>query len=157
METNNQKNDQNIIPNDADKQQKGVNVPNLRFCEFNGNYKVCKINEIANVVGGGTPDTLNEKFWNGGINWFTPTEIGHKKYVTISNRTISTDGLNNSSAKILPVGSILFSSRATIGEVSINLIETATNQGFQSLVINNENSNEYIYYLILFLHLYIIF
>ena len=120
----------------------------MRFCEFNGNYKVCKINEIANVVGGGTPDTLNEKFWNGGINWFTPTEIGHKKYVTISNRTISTDGLNNSSAKILPVGSILFSSRATIGEVSINLIETATNQGFQSLVINNENSNEYIYYLI---------
>ena len=120
----------------------------MRFPEFNEKYSKCKIIDVANVIGGGTPETLNENFWNGGINWFTPTEVGHIKYVTNSNRTISKEGLYNSSAKILPIGSILFSSRATIGEMSINLIETATNQGFQSLIINSRNSNEYFYYLL---------
>ena len=100
------------------------------------------------VVGGGTPDTNAPQYWNGSIQWFTPSEIGKNKYVDKSARTISEEGLNKSSAKLLPIGTILLSSRATIGECSINKKECTTNQGFQSLIPKEYISNEFVYYLI---------
>ena len=106
-----------------------------------------KLGDICKIIGGGTPDTSKSEYWGGNIPWFTPSEIGVEKYIYKSDRTITEYGLNKSSAKILPKGTILLSSRATIGEMSIARVECCTNQGFQSLVINNENSNEYIYYL----------
>lgn len=99
------------------------------------------------VVGGGTPDTNNHKYWNGDIQWFTPSEIGRDKYVTNSLRTISEEGLNKSSAKLLPIGTILLSSRATVGECSINKVECTTNQGFQSLIPKENFSKEFVFYL----------
>ena len=99
------------------------------------------------VVGGGTPDTNNHKYWNGDIQWFTPSEIGRDKYVTNSLRTISEEGLNKSSAKLLPIGTILLSSRATVGECSINKVECTTNQGFQSLIPKEYFSKEFVFYL----------
>ena len=99
------------------------------------------------VIGGGTPDTSIKSFWDGDIQWFTPSEIGKNKYVDCSSRTISEEGLNNSSAKLLPPNTILLSSRATIGECSISLRECATNQGFQSLMAKDCNT-EFLYYLI---------
>lgn len=99
------------------------------------------------VVGGGTPDTNNHKYWNGDIQWFTPSEIGRDKYVTNSLRTISEEGLNKSSAKLLPIGTILLSSRATVGECSINKVECTTNQGFQSLITKEYFSKEFVFYL----------
>jgi len=102
---------------------------------------------IVVVVGGGTPDTNNHKYWNGDIQWFTPSEIGRDKYVTNSLRTISEEGLNKSSAKLLPIGTILLSSRATVGECSINKVECTTNQGFQSLIPKEYFSKEFVFYL----------
>ena len=99
------------------------------------------------VVGGGTPDTNNHKYWNGDIQWFTPSEIGRDKYVTNSLRTISEEGLNKSSTKLLPIGTILLSSRATVGECSINKVECTTNQGFQSLITKEYFSKEFVFYL----------
>ena len=99
------------------------------------------------VISGGTPDTSIKSFWDGDIQWFTPSEIGKNKYVDCSSRTISEEGLNNSSAKLLPSNTILLSSRATIGECSISLRECATNQGFQSLMAKDCNT-EFLYYLI---------
>ena len=99
------------------------------------------------VVGGGTPDTNNHKYWNGDIQWFTPSEIGRDKYVTNNLRTISEEGLNKSSAKLLPIGTILLSSRATVGECSINKVECTTNQGFQSLIPKEYFSKEFVFYL----------
>ena len=99
------------------------------------------------VVGGGTPDTNNHKYCNGDIQWFTPSEIGRDKYVTNSLRTISEEGLNKSSAKLLPIGTILLSSRATVGECSINKVECTTNQGFQSLIPKEYFSKEFVFYL----------
>ena len=87
-------------------------------------------------------------FWNGSIQWFTPSEVGKNKYIAHSIRTISEEGLKKSSAKLLPIGTILLSSRATIGECSINTIECTTNQGFESLIINQDNYNEFFFYLI---------
>ena len=125
-----------------------LNVPNLRFKEFEGEWEETKIGDIAIVVGGGTPDTNTSQYWNGKIQWFTPSEIGRNKYVYNSVRTISEDGLNKSSAKLLPIGTILLSSRATVGECSINKKECTTNQGFQSLIPKENISNEFVYYLI---------
>ncbi|WP_232527457.1 restriction endonuclease subunit S [Prevotella intermedia] len=103
--------------------------------------------DVAMVVGGGTPDTNNHKYWNGDIQWFTPSEIGRDKYVTNSLRTISEEGLNKSSTKLLPIGTILLSSRATVGECSINKVECTTNQGFQSLITKEYFSKEFVFYL----------
>jgi restriction endonuclease, S subunit len=105
------------------------------------------LGDVAMVVGGGTPDTNNHKYWNGDIQWFTPSEIGRDKYVTNSLRTISEEGLNKSSAKLLPIGTILLSSRATVGECSINKVECTTNQGFQSLIPKEYFSKEFVFYL----------
>ena len=129
-------------------EHKKLNVPNLRFPEFQGKWNMCKLGDIAIVVGGGTPDTNTSQYWNGKIQWFTPSEIGKNKYVDNSVRTISEEGLNKSSAKLLPIGTILLSSRATVGECSINKKECTTNQGFQSLIPKENISNEFVYYLI---------
>ena len=119
-----------------------------RLPGFSGEWKKVKLGDVACVVGGGTPDTEVNIYWNGSIPWFTPTEIGEEKYVAVSKRCVTIDGVNNSSAKILPVGTILFTSRASIGLKAILLKEATTNQGFQSLIVNKDNDIEYVYYLL---------
>ena len=121
---------------------------NLRFSGFNDEWYETKIGNVATIVGGGTPKTDVETYWNGDIQWFTPSEIGKTKYVSDSKRQITEEGLKCSSAKLLPKNTILLSSRATVGESSISLTECTTNQGFQSLIIKNNVDNEFIYYLI---------
>ncbi|RHD64540.1 restriction endonuclease subunit S [Bacteroides uniformis] len=128
-------------------ENKILNVPHLRFPEFSGEWVTKSINDLAVVIGGGTPDTTVKSYWDGEIQWFTPSEIGKNKYVDSSLRTITEVGLNNSSAKLLPPNTILLSSRATIGECSLSLRECATNQGFQCLVSKKCNV-DFLYYLI---------
>ncbi|MHC1732793.1 MAG: restriction endonuclease subunit S [Bacteroidales bacterium] len=111
-------------------------------------WEVMHLGDIANVIGGGTPSTFNDDYWNGDINWFTPTEIGLKKYSYESLRKITKKGFENSSARILPIGTILLTSRAGIGDVSILMNEACTNQGFQSLVAKGELNNEFLYYVV---------
>lgn len=107
------------------------------------------INSIATIIGGGTPSTANSSYWNGSIPWFTPTELCDTcKYVTKSERTITEDALKNSAAKLLPSGTILLTTRATIGLRAILKVPSATNQGFQSLVVHNNIDNQFIYYLL---------
>lgn len=130
-----------------ENKNKILNVPTLRFKQFQDNWSSKRLSDIAEVVGGGTPDTTDSTLWNGGIQWFTPTEIGHSKYVSMSARTISQLGLQKSSAKILPAGSILLSSRATVGECSITQKDCTTNQGFQNLTPKKGINNEFLYYL----------
>lgn len=104
--------------------------------------------EIASVVGGGTPDTNVKSYWGGNIPWFTPTEI-KSKYLGSSARMLTPEGLKNSSAKLLPIGTLLLSTRASVGDVGIALRECTTNQGFQSLVMKGPNVNEFWYQWIL--------
>ena len=125
------------------------NVPPLRFPEFSGKWERTTIGNLAEIVGGGTPETSNQEYWSNDIIWYTPSEIGKKKYISDSQRHISKKGLENSSAKMLPAGTILLSTRATIGECSITLNSCTTNQGFQSLIARDEVNNEYLYYLII--------
>jgi type I restriction enzyme S subunit len=120
----------------------------LRFKDDDGKefpkWEMKKLGEIAEIIGGGTPETNNGDYWNGSIQWFTPTEI-KSDYVSKSQRTITELGLRKSSANLLPKGAILLTTRATIGEASIALEECTTNQGFQSLIVNETNNNIFIF------------
>mgnify|MGYP004656424479 CR=1 FL=1 len=124
------------------------NVPPLRFPEFTGEWEKSTLGGIADIVGGGTPETDRKEYWNGEIIWYTPSEIGKNKYSSDSERHITQEGLDNSSAKLLPSGTILLSTRATIGESSIALNKCTTNQGFQSLIAQRGIYHEFLYYLI---------
>lgn len=112
-------------------------------------WEVKKLGEIAKIIGGGTPSTFVSEYWNGEIEWFTPTEVGYEKYLYSSKRKISNSGLKNSSASILPVNTILLTSRAGIGDLGILKIEACTNQGFQSIICDSYVDFEFIYYVML--------
>lgn len=102
-----------------------------------------KLGELAEIVGGGTPSTSVESYWDGDIDWYAPAEIGEQIYLKSSQRKITEEGLNKSSAKVLPVGTVLFTSRAGIGKTAILLKEGCTNQGFQSIVPNKNKLDSY--------------
>lgn len=107
---------------------------------------------IGEIVGGGTPTSDNPHYWSTqGIKWLTPADLnGLKgKYISSGARDITIDGLSNSSAKLMPKGTVLFSSRAPIGYVAISNNELSTNQGFKSCVPYIKESAEYIYYFLL--------
>lgn len=113
-------------------------VPHIRFWGFEEEWEKKKLKEISKIVGGGTPDTKNCDYWDGDINWYSPTEIGNKPYVYSSNKKITKLGLKKSSAKIHPSDiTILFTSRAGIGDMAILKKTAATNQGFQSIELTN--------------------
>ena len=116
----------------------GEAFPELRFPNFTDAWEQRKLGKLVNIVGGGTPDTTNPEYWNGDIDWYSPTEIGTKVYANGSVKKITALGLEKSSAKILPANStILFTSRAGIGDMAILKKQGATNQGFQSFVVGN--------------------
>lgn len=126
--------------------KEGQSVPEIRFDGFDGPWEECKLGDIADVTGGGTPSTTNHSYWNGTIDWYSPVEIGDKNYVDGSQNKITKLGLENSSAKILPVGTVLFTSRAGIGTMAILAKEGATNQGFQSIIPHDDVLDSYFIY-----------
>ena len=123
--------------------QNGSKVPEIRFEGFTDEWEQRKLGELAEIVGGGTPSTSVDSYWDGDIDWYAPAEIGEQIYLESSLRKITEEGLNKSSAKILPIGTVLFTSRAGIGKTAILLKEGCTNQGFQSIVPNKEKLDSY--------------
>ena len=121
----------------------GEKVPEIRFSGFTDDWEQRKLGELAEIVGGGTPSTGIDSYWDGDIDWYAPAEIGEQIYLKSSQRKITEEGLNKSSAKMLPIGTVLFTSRAGIGKTAILLKEGCTNQGFQSIVPNKEKLDSY--------------
>ena len=121
-------------------------VPELRFKGFTDDWEERKLGDLANIVGGGTPSTSNPEYWDGDIDWYAPAEIGEQSYVSKSKKTITELGLKKSSARILPVGTVLFTSRAGIGNTAILGKEATTNQGFQSIVPDQNKLDSYFIY-----------
>lgn len=99
--------------------------------------------DVADIVGGGTPSTGRNEFWDGDIDWYAPAEIADQIFVDSSERKITEEGLDNSSAKMLPIGTVLFTSRAGIGKMAILRKEACTNQGFQSIVPYRDKLDSY--------------
>lgn len=106
------------------------------------------LSKIGEIIGGGTPDSTKSEYWNGEVLWAVPTDITSLNSTVIdkTERKISKLGLQNSSAKLLPTGTILITSRATIGGCAINTVPMATNQGFQNLVCNSKHNNLFVFY-----------
>ncbi|MDQ8397972.1 restriction endonuclease subunit S [Enterococcus faecium] len=117
--------------------------PEIRFPGFTDDWEQRKLGEVADIIGGGTPNTNNPEYWNGDIDWYAPAEIGKQIYVKNSQKKISQLGLQKSSAKILPIGTVLFTSRAGIGNTAILAKEGTTNQGFQSIVPHENKLDSY--------------
>ncbi|MCJ0943066.1 restriction endonuclease subunit S [Mammaliicoccus sciuri] len=114
-------------------------------------FKKYKIEEIGTVVGGGTPSTKNDNYYGGNISWITPKDLSNysNRYIYHGERNITEEGLNNSSAKLVPTDTILMTSRAPIGYLALAGKKVATNQGFKSIICNEEIvSPKYLYYLL---------
>jgi len=110
--------------------------------------KQYKLGDVCNIVSGGTPSRSNSLYWNGGtIPWIKIGNIS-KKYVDSADEFITQEGLDGSSAKMLPAGTILYTIFATLGEVGILKIDACTNQAIAGLTIKNPEQvrTDYIYY-----------
>lgn len=120
-------------------------------------YVIKRLKEIGTIVAGGTPSTKNNSYWDGNIPWVTPVDLSENKNVYISkgSRNISQLGLKKSSAKLVPTGSIIFSTRAPIGYSAIASNPIAINQGFKAIIPNKNIPSLYIYYLLRFYLSYI--
>ncbi|ELJ8544935.1 restriction endonuclease subunit S [Vibrio cholerae] len=119
---------------------------------FEGDWEEVAVSQFGSVVSGGTPSTENPSYWNGNVDWVTPTDITKLSTRTINKtaRTITEQGLKNSSAKLVPAGSLLVCTRATIGEIAISQHEMCTNQGFKNLIPNKKTNIDFLYYLMCF-------
>jgi type I restriction enzyme S subunit len=139
----------------ASQQQKKALMQQLltgkkRFAGFSEEWKEVKLKQLGEVVSGGTPSTTNSDYWDGDVFWVTPTDITKLKshYIGSSIRKISKSGLLSCSAKLVPKGSLLVCTRATIGTLAITKTEMCTNQGFKNLVPNKSTDVEFLYYLL---------
>ena len=123
--------------------QNGSSYPEIRFKGFTDPWEQRKLGDIADIVGGGTPSTGNQSYWDGDIDWYAPAEIADQIYASSSQKKITGLGYENSSAKMLPPGTVLFTSRAGIGKTAILTRKGCTNQGFQSIVPHRGELDSY--------------
>ena len=113
-------------------------------------WKKVRLGDVADIVGGGTPKTNIAEYWKGDIPWLTPKDLSNIKvrYIRHGGRFISKLGLESSSAKLLPKGTVLLTSRAPVGYLAIAQNNISTNQGFRSLIVKKQYDNIFIYYLL---------
>ena len=113
-----------------------------------GSWQWTRLGQVTRVVGGGTPKSGEPDYWNGDVPWLTPADLSGYERKTIGHgaRSISASGLARSAARLLPTGTVLFSSRAPIGYVAIAANSIATNQGFKSFVPPAEVSSSFLYH-----------
>lgn len=112
-------------------------------------WKIERIGNVGEVIGGGTPSTENEEYWDGDIPWLSPVDLSDNTnvYVSRGSKNITELGLKKSSAKMMPTGTVLLSSRAPVGYVALAKNPICTNQGFKSVVCNTSVIQPiYLYY-----------
>ena len=112
-------------------------------------WKKYKLKEIGEIVGGATPSTKNPSNYDGPIPWITPKDLSNfnERYIFNGERSITNDGYMSCSCKLLPKGTVLFSSRAPIGYVAIAAAPMCTNQGFKSFIPNSKVDSLFMFYL----------
>ncbi len=111
-------------------------------------WKVVRLGDVAEVVGGGTPSRAKFEYWGGDTPWVVPSEITalSGRYLSTTRESISVYGSRAARLRMIPAGSVLLTSRATIGATAINTVPVATNQGFQSLIPGDKISGLWLYY-----------
>jgi type I restriction enzyme S subunit len=124
-----------------------------RFPAFEGQpWKEVRLGEMGQTVSGGTPASETAAYWDGDVHWATPTDITKlsSRFIYQTARMITEDGLKKSSAKLVPEGTILICTRATIGEMAIATAPICTNQGFKNLVLSADFNSDFVFYLLQF-------
>ena len=113
-------------------------------------WRKMKIEDMANIVGGGTPRTSISEYWKGNIPWLTPKDLSnfYGRYISSGKRSISELGLTNSSAKLLPKGTVLLTTRAPVGYLAIANNKVSINQGFRGLIPKKEVNNIFLFYIL---------
>ena len=108
------------------------------------------IGALGVVVGGATPSTKHEEYWGGDIPWLSPKDLTsyRYRYISYGERSITDEGLRSCSTRLLPAGTVVFSSRAPIGYVAIAQNPLCTNQGFKSVIPNADTDSLFLYYLL---------
>ena len=146
--TINNKNKKPNVPNSTDKGNVIRNVPHLRFPEFEGEWEKCKLGDYGKVVTGNTPPTKDiENYENGTYLWASPADLGTIKSITETKTMLSAQGF--SKTRTLPKGSVLVTCiGSTIGKAGMATKEMSTNQQINSIVVNDNNDNEFVYYAI---------
>ena len=129
----------------------GTTPPQKRLPGFSGEWKQRTVTQLGRVESGGTPASGNPTYWGGDIAWVTPGEITKQqtRHLATTERTITKDGLAESSTKLLPAGSVIVCTRATVGELAIATGPITTNQGFKNIVPSDRHDSDFIYYLLL--------
>jgi len=116
-------------------------------------WELTKLSQCGEISSGGTPSTDNQDYWNGEINWYTPTEVTKldgNSYIGDSERRITKKGLDSCTARLLPINSIIVCTRATIGVAAILRQPGCTNQGFKNIIANEDKTYyKYLYYFII--------
>ena len=110
------------------------------------NWEYKKLGDVCTVVGGSTPKTNIPEYWGGGNYWVTPAELTGDKYIESTERTITDEAVAKTNLTLLPVGTVLLSSRAPIGKVCITRSPMYCNQGFKNIVCSKCLYNEYVYW-----------
>ena len=108
-------------------------------------WDILPFNEVADVVGGSTPKTNIEEYWNGDNYWATPAELHGERYIYSTERSITDDAVNKTHLTLLPIGTVLLSSRAPIGKVCITRVPMYCNQGFKNIICSDRLHCEYVY------------
>lgn len=113
-------------------------------------WKTVTLSDLGEIVGGATPATSRDDYYNGDIPWLTPKDLsGYSgRYISRGERNITQNGLNSCSVRLLPKNTVLFSSRAPIGYIAIATNDICTNQGFKSIVPNTQVLPLFLYYLL---------
>ena len=138
----------NSAEHEKNQGRKVLNVPNLRFPEFQGEWEKCKLGDYGKVVTGNTPPTKDiENYENGTYLWASPADLGIIKSITETKTMLSAQGF--SKTRTLPKGSVLVTCiGSTIGKAGMATKEMSTNQQINSIVVNDNNDNEFVYYAI---------
>ena len=111
-------------------------------------WEIVRLGDVAEVVGGSTPSRSRKEFWEGDVPWVVPSELTNLKgrYLTATKEAITDAGLRSAGLTLIPSGSVLLTTRATIGVTAINIIPVATNQGFQNLIVKNGIAPLWLFY-----------
>lgn len=117
---------------------------------MSSDWRSVRVGDVARVIGGATPATSDETLWGGDVPWLTPKDLSDRpaRYTSVGSRSLTQMGLDSCSAVLVPKGTVLLTSRAPIGYVSIAGQPLATNQGFKSLALNADQDSLYWYYML---------
>lgn len=110
-------------------------------------WKTVRIGDVCQIISGTTPSTKARAYWDGDLNWVTPGEIEeNSKYIFSTQKKITEQAVKETNLRLLPIGTVLLSSRAPIGKVAIAATEMYCNQGFKNLICSNEVHNEFLFW-----------